>query len=356
MTNKAEPGKTRVFLTFDVECAEQRRGHPPLPPQDWNLRVWGQLSNQSRAWGLGMILDVLQRHNLRATFFVEALGAAHFGLPGLANVCQSVRSRGQDLQLHLHPVLERPLWLSEGATPPADDLAATDLVQQTAFLRKGLEIFEACGVPSGEVKAFRAGNYGANNDTWRAMATVGLAVSSNHNLSYLKRSCRIEGFDQTNDVFDTGCGVVEVPVTNMLEPSGQPRLLQITALSFSELCWALQECHRMGFAAVTLVSHTFEYFFVDDVQRRRGRPNHLNIRRLTQLAGYLQDHAHQFQVQTMSDVAAMGPGAGWPSGLDKETQRAPRGRRRHRYPRLLEQGIKRALRHWPLPSRFPFGL
>lgn len=345
--------KLRVFLTFDVECAEERRGTPPVPAQGYDLRVWGRFTNQPRPLGLGWIMNVLERHALRGTFFVEALGAVAFGVPGLAEICRSVRTRGHDLQLHLHPGLTRPYWLTEGQKPPPDDLAAYDRAAQEALLRQGLSQFSACDVPPSEVVAFRAGNYGANNDTWAAMNAVGLKVSSNLNISYLGKSCGIMGHDRTNDVFDTGLGVVEVPITNLLEPSGRPRLLQITALSFAELRWALAECHRLGMTAVTLVSHTFEYFFVDHVERRRGRPNRINQRRLEHLVRHLAENSHRYEVQTMSDLAALVPRLALPRAHDPGIQRLPRGRRRNRYPRLVEQGIKRLLRSLPFASPLP---
>lgn len=334
---------TRVYLTFDVECAEERRGpRGTVPAMDYELRAWGSFSNQAEPLGVPLVMDILEREGLRGTFFVEALGAAHFGKAGLAAICGAVRERGHDLQLHLHPVLERPLWVSEGREPAADDLGLYPESEQRAFLERGLDWFEACGVPRPSIVAFRAGNFGANNDTWKAMASCGLRVSSNQNLSFLNRSCHITGHPHANDVFNTGQGVLEVPITNMEEHAGQPRLLQISAISFAEACWTLEEAHRLGFAAVTFVSHPFEYFFIDDVATRRARPNWPNVLRLKRLARYLHENEDRFQVHTMNQLAQQ-PLSQFPMGGDPKVQRLPRGRRRLRYSRWLEQGVKRLL-------------
>ncbi len=114
--------KTRVFITVDVECAEERFvDDRTQPPMDVDLRVFGRLSNQRHELGIGLFMNELETFGLAATFFVDVLGPPNFGQHGLAEICTLIRAREHDLQLHLHPILREPRWRSQGGTPPNDD-------------------------------------------------------------------------------------------------------------------------------------------------------------------------------------------------------------------------------------------
>src|SRR6185436_16085025 len=152
---------TRVYLTVDVECAEERvRNGRVSPTLGYDLRVWGRFSNQSEDLGIPLILRELGRYGHKATFFVEALGARHFGEDGLQQLVKRLLDDKQDVQLHTHPT------------------------QQEKLLRDGIDTLVRCGVDRSTLRAFRAGNYAASNATWQAMRAVGLRVSSNLNMSY----------------------------------------------------------------------------------------------------------------------------------------------------------------------------
>src|SRR5262249_38895656 len=156
-----------------------------------DLRVWGRFANHADELGITLIMDELERHGHRGTFYVEPFGARHFGAAGLSAVCRSLRARGHDVQLHAHPMQSEPRFRSRGLSPPADDFADYRLDEQTRLIGEAIDALVAAGVPRDQIRSFRAGNFGANNDTWRAMAHHDLRVSSNLNLSYLKRNCRI---------------------------------------------------------------------------------------------------------------------------------------------------------------------
>jgi len=41
--------RTRVYITIDTECAEERNvGGRELPAQGYDVRVWGRFANQAR--------------------------------------------------------------------------------------------------------------------------------------------------------------------------------------------------------------------------------------------------------------------------------------------------------------------
>jgi hypothetical protein len=339
------PQQTRVFLTVDVECSEERlRGGVLRPPRGYDLRVWGRLRNQDRALGIPLIVGELAAARLPATFFVEPFGSSYFGEAGLTEVCQFLRAQGHDVQLHVHPVQRRVDWFSRGEPRPSDDMAGYGTGRQAAMLREGLAILERCGVPRTSMRAFRAGNFGASNDTWRAMAAVGLRLSSNFNLCYLEKSCRILWPTPANALFDTRAGVHELPVTNFADGKGHFRHLQVSAVSFPEMRHALMEASRLRLPQVTIVTHPFEYFVIDSDNEGRGRPNPMNIERLRQLCRFLHERTDLFVVDTLGALAQRLE----EGGQTGERSAVPRGRLALRYGRFAEQAYKRLAEVLPL--------
>jgi hypothetical protein len=339
------PQKTRVYLTVDVECSEERMiGAALQPARGYDLRIWGRFRNQDRALGIPLIVDELGGAGLKATFFIEPFGSSFFGEAGLTEVCRFLRAEGHDLQLHAHPVQRCIDWHTRNEPRLPDDMAAYGTGMQVALLREALTILERCGVPRASMLAFRAGNFGASNDTWRAMAAAGLRVSSNFNLCYLEKSCRILWPTPANALFDTRAGVHELPVTNFADGRGHFRHLQISAVSFPEMRHALMEASRLGLPQVTIVTHPFEYFLTDSDADETGRPNPLNIERLRQLCRFLRERSDLFITETVGALAhRLVEGTPLP-----QRSLVPRGRLALRYGRFAEQAYKRLAARLPL--------
>jgi hypothetical protein len=339
--------KTRVYFTVDVECAEERIiGAALQPARGYDLRVWGRLRNQGHAMvlGLPLITKALAETGLEATFFVEPFGSSYFGEEGLIEICTFLRECGHDIQLHAHPTQRRIDWHTRNEPRLPDQMSAYPTGAQIAMLREGMSILQRCGVPRTNLLAFRAGGFAANNDTWRAMAAVGLRLSCNFNLDYLDKTCRILWPAPANALFDTGMGVHELPVTNFSDGRGHFRHLQVSAVSFPEMRHALVEAARLGLPQVTVLTHPFEYFQIDSAAEGIGRPNSINIERLRQLCRFLGDHPELFAVETVGALAQrLGNGAALPAHTV-----VPRGRRSLRYGRFAEQAYKRLAARLPL--------
>jgi hypothetical protein len=331
-------------LTFDVECAEERRhGDRIDPPMDFDLRVFGRMSNRKRELGIGLIMDELELFEQRGTFFVEVLATDFFGKAGLTEAVSLIRSRGHDVQLHMHPILKQADWLTKKLPETEDDIGAYPVEQQVAMLKDGIARLVEAGVPQNEIRGFRGGNYGIDNRTWRAMADVGLTLSSNYNLNYLGQSCRI-GWPRTEiALFDTGEGVLELPISNFRDASGY-RHLQIAAVSSSEMRHFLGEARRLGIPEVTIVSHSFEFFHVDSISRRTGRENTVNTNRLRTLCRFLADNQDDFQVDTVGRLAEQVK----PGGANtRPPMQIPTGNPGARWIRMAEQAYKRAEARFP---------
>lgn len=334
--------KTRVYITTDVECAEERIiAGRPAPTQGYDLRVWGRFQNQPEDLGIGLIMRELDACGMKGTFYTEVFGAHHFGFDGLREVCQALRGRGHDVQLHTHPVQRRADYRTRGEAPAGDNIADYDPARQAELLSEGIEILGRCGIPKDEVLSFRAGNFGANNETWDAMAKSGLVVSSNYNPCYFQKNCKMRSEASAPGLFDTGRGVWELPISNFEEQGGNFRHVQITAVSLGEMKDYFFEARRLGIGEITVVTHSFEFCHIDSIEKKLGRVNTVNLLRLRGLCRFLREHDDEFEVETVGDLARR---------LGRETAARgnghglamPRGKRRHKARRLIEQALKRA--------------
>ena len=67
--------RTRVYITVDVECAEERGASQPL--QGYDLRVFGRFANQRRGLGIELLMDELEAAGLvvRSGAWFERSGA-----------------------------------------------------------------------------------------------------------------------------------------------------------------------------------------------------------------------------------------------------------------------------------------
>ncbi|MCP4249313.1 MAG: hypothetical protein GY778_19905 [bacterium] len=295
------------------------------------------MANQPRAWGIEFIMDELERHGFRGSFFTEAFCAQYFGLDGLGRVCDVISTRGHDVQLHLHPGM---LNLIPGAARQvnhqSDTFHTCDLDGQVELLQRGLAVLADCGIDT--VTAFRAGSFAVNRDTWTAMRRVGLRIGSNYNLAYLAEpggdpaprsrlgeylspwaafgTCRLPANPVRNDLFaapgahrdvSDAPSILELPITNIRAMGGDGRIayrhLAIPALSTAELIRALVAARRGGLRHVTLLMHSFDFVRLDSARDRTGRPIKTHVRRLQRLCDWLADHADDFEVSAVAEVA-----------------------------------------------------
>ena len=93
----------RVYITVDTETSLGGAWrNPDWTPLPLDLTVFGRYG--SRYYGIPLIMDILEEHGFRATFFIEVFCSYLIGHEDVAKVFRTVRERGHDPQLHLHPV------------------------------------------------------------------------------------------------------------------------------------------------------------------------------------------------------------------------------------------------------------
>lgn len=295
--------KTKVYITVDTECREERilKGKF-FPSAGYELRIWGKFRNQKRELGIKLIMDTLEHYNFRASFYLDPFSAKSLGIDGLKLICDELLQRGHDVQLHAHPIQQSMNLISDKSQPISDKIYDYSLDEQTSLLHEGIDILNSCGVPANSLNSFRAGHFSANNDTWKAMKEANLTLSSNYNYSYLDKSCRIKWKNDNRGLFDTGEGIYELPITNFLEQNGSYRHLQIAAISAKEMQELLRQAHRNGYSEVTILTHSFEHYFIDSVSEQTGRINRINYGRLSKLASFLYENDDKFEVETVGEL------------------------------------------------------
>ena len=307
-----EPGRAplRVFLTVDTEIWPRAAGwpHTPLPPGETCEReraayFWGGEARDRR--GLPYQLETLARHGLKATYFVDPLFSRCLGAPLLGEVVGAIAGAGQEIGLHLHPE-----WLTDPRCRDLPEFAGPLLHQYDAeaqgqLVRAGLRILSDAGASA--ICAFRAGTWGANLVTLRALAAAGIRFDSSLN-AYTAASFP--------DLTDRSAwlqprsleGVWEFPVTFFVDrPPKGTRPLHVTACTFSELALALEHAHAQGWFSVVIVFHCFEFVRVAELGRPGGRvgPQRLLARRFERLCRYLSRHRDRFQTSSFAELGSV---------------------------------------------------
>lgn len=330
--------KTRVYITVDVECREERQFGDRLQPfAGYDLRMWGRFVNQPIDLGIGLIMRELDRYGFKATFYVDPFGSLFFGAEGLAEVCGEIRRRGHDTQLHTHPIQRSADWISKKQQAPSDRMADYSEAQQLALMAEGIDLLVQAGIPRAEIVSFRAGHFAANNDSWAAMAQAGLKIGSNFNPCFDRPGhCRIRWQGPASSLFDTKQGVWELPITNFEEARRGPRLLQITAISLREMKDLLLQSSDLGYPEVTIVTHSFEFFHIDSEEKGEGRVNTVNLRRIRGLAEFLDCHRDRFEVEPVSAL-----GTRLPMPLQEIERPMPKGKPALKAERFFWQALKR---------------
>ncbi|WP_298090700.1 polysaccharide deacetylase family protein [uncultured Sphingomonas sp.] len=275
---------TPVFLTVDTEFAwrHHRAGLGMAAIYERSIEPMGV--------GLSYQLEVLRRHALKATFFIDPMPAEIFGIDPVRRMVDLVLAAGQEVQLHCHPHWQQARPGDRGAAHDRFQLYEYDRDEQQAVLARATELLMAAGAP--RPVAFRAGSYAANDDTLAALAALGFTYDSSHNGAEPQHSRITLPARQVAPVaWQPGAhgiieGIIEVPVTVIEDRPGHLRTFQICALSTEESCDALEHAAASGHGAVTIVSHSFEL-----ANRSATRANAVHVRRFEALCETLHQMA-----------------------------------------------------------------
>ncbi len=258
-----------VVITVDTELSSGRQAQG-LPVED-NFRhsILGTTSGGD--FGIIWQMDWLRARGLRGVYFVDPMPALVHGPEIIERLVSLILERGHEVQIHVHTE-----WLDWAKDSPVDgrrgqNVGDFSVEDQTRLIGWARDTLIAAGAPP--PTAFRAGNFGANDDTLRALAILGIAWDTSYNAAYRNSACGISALPQIVDPVSI-CGVTEIPVAGIWDLPGRFRPAQICALSAWEMRDAMNHAADSGAHSFVIVTHSFEM-----LSRDRLRPNNTVIAR-----------------------------------------------------------------------------
>ena len=296
--------QTKVILSVDTEFSIGGTFVDPTHNKPVGLQsVLCEKDGQSH--GLGFILDTLDKYNLQATFFVEALNANYFGYDLMGQIAHTIVNRGQDIQLHIHPCwqyFKNKDWKDELKRNPAnDDITKRSYQEIENILIEGVESFSQWGLA--RPKAIRTGSLSIKTDVYKAMKKTGIQISSNIGVGIFKPT-------ETELELYSGCheieGCAELPVLTYCDMSllGKKhlKLLTITGCSWNEIEFLLCSAAKHQLDYVVILTHPSEFIKKQNNQYTQFYSNKVNKQRFDKLCSFLQKNKINFSTITFSDL------------------------------------------------------
>ena len=180
-----------LLITVDVE-------NPQTPFFEGKCQENTILNKNRRSSGLLQILKMMSKFNFRAVFFVNVFEESIWNKDVMIKICKNISATGGDLQLHVHPV-----WRYNKSKKHLWQYA---LDEQIKIIKDGKELLKEW---TGEYPlAHRAGAYGLNNDTLKALRINNISIDSS--MFYSHPNCKVTW--TKNKVVEKN-GTVEIPVT-----------------------------------------------------------------------------------------------------------------------------------------------
>lgn len=271
----------------------------PIPPRRGMMGRYGD-----KEYGIPLICGILERHGIKATFFVEPFND-ELGYPGETEpVCRYLVERGQDVQLHVHPNhVSYGLHREGKPCQRTDQMADLPVERQREILIEGADRLERwAGI---RPVAFRAGNMGASEETLRALEGAGLWIDSSYTFPYVGGQCRFADRELYNgskwygEVLEVALSGFRLPRVPGL-PGCQP--LDLMGSSAGECRDAARKICDAGADAVAIL-HSFSLFKWRDVQYNGGRPNRVVTRRFERFCAWLAENRETYPARTFSELA-----------------------------------------------------
>lgn len=199
----------QILITIDTEIGELGKYRPDA----FETFVEGKVDG--REVGYKLIMDMLDRYQAKGEFFVDIYPYKQLGEDKFANLCEDIAERGHNVQLHTHPSTafdEERIYMHQYS-----------LGEQVEILQLGKERIKKW---TGKYPmVHRAGGYGINEDTFRALEQAGIHYDSSY--FYENANCHFQ-CNTKNKPFKVG-SITEVPVT-VFEESAYYEFLGIKLL------------------------------------------------------------------------------------------------------------------------------
>lgn len=287
---------TQALITIDTELSAGKQAKGASLDANYDSSFAGRVGDQS--FGVGWLMERMSAYGIKGVFLIDPMPALVHGPEIVERMVHPILSAGHDVQVHIHTE-----WLQWARDSPVEgrtgrnigDFSLQDQVKLIAWARDALV---HAGAPS--PVAFRAGNFGANDDTLRALDIVGLRWDSSFNPAYANDECQISLSPDLVDPVPVG-RVIEVPVAGIYDWPGRFRPAQICALSATEMVQALNHATANRAHSFVVVTHSFEM-----LSRDRQRPNRAVMKRHEALCKAIGTHPH-IRPATFAELPAPSP-------------------------------------------------
>lgn len=184
---------SKIIITIDTEVGEKAK----FVKDGFEKFVMGKIG--SEYYGIPKIVEILDRFDFKAEFFVDVYEYTFFGEEKYKNLCKFLREKGHGVQLHTHPAYAYDI--------NRINMYEYSLEEQIKIVAEGKELIKKW-LDEYPV-AHRAGNYGANNNTLAALKENNIKIDSS--FFYDHKNCKVD-LPTMNDPMIYK-GILEVPVT-----------------------------------------------------------------------------------------------------------------------------------------------
>jgi peptidoglycan/xylan/chitin deacetylase (PgdA/CDA1 family) len=273
--------ETKVIVTIDTEV----RGHDR--PDVFDHDVLGRTKSNSK--GSFWIADELKRHGLQAVFFLDVYGVGRYPNAPYRELCDYLMEAGHDIQLHTHP--------DQMYDPERFNMHDYSLDEQTRIIEDGMKLIKDW---TGKLpNVHRAGRYGANEDTLKAIAANGIYFDSS--FYFGRANCKLD-FPKSNHPSQKH-GVWEFPVTVADEPVvkkgfrfpfwsrrflSRPQKLDVNTMADWQLCHSIDELYGQVPYLITFL-HSFSF---TKLEGAKWVPDEMAIRSFMSMLKHLSQKGH----------------------------------------------------------------
>ncbi|WP_291448979.1 methyltransferase domain-containing protein [Desulfovibrio sp.] len=203
----------KILITVDIEAQPVRASGNHI-----ERLCYGRFGD-GQEFGIGKMFDIAEQTNTRLTCFLDYAEAYLYGDEFL-NVGRYIKSRGHDLQLHLHPeFLTNTAFVGTGVTRE-DNMFLVNRSQAEFLIEFCVDTHEKL---TGESPiAFRGGGYRYNGEILNALAKRGIRFNSSYNPARSNQPFNIGPTKQ----FDYTCGITELPISCVANYMNSKRLYE----------------------------------------------------------------------------------------------------------------------------------
>jgi len=299
----------KVIFTIDAEGVH---GKNPFEKM-----MYGKIKSNEE-YGAIYLAKIFKKFNISATFFVDIYEKYLFGEEPLKKICSQLIELEQDVQLHTHPSWRddptdfdfiRELKRKKCGYPQTKDfMYKSSLNEQIEILEEGISDLQKW--IGKKPVAHRAGGYGVNFDTFKALSKVGIKIDSS--MFYKHPNCKYYTNMNSLSIIEN---VLELPIScaefkeNLnffgFNYANRKEIRRIT-LDDLELRWVynlINEMKNVNNLIIVIFFHSYSMLKIDKSFSHFSA----NIKKINLLKDLLNNLSNDLDIEflSMNDVALL---------------------------------------------------